>query len=233
MLEELKREVWEANLELFRQGLVILTWGNVSGIHREKGLVVIKPSGVPYDALSWEHMVVVDLENGKVVEGELRPSSDTPTHLELYRHFERIGGVAHTHSSWACVWAQAQRDIPCLGTTQADTFYGPIPCTRLLTREEIEEDYERATGLVIVERFQGLDYEAIPGVLVAGHGPFTWGKDPMEAVHTSIILEEVAKTTYFSLLLSPHLSEIPQALRDKHYLRKHGPQAYYGQERKP
>ncbi|MEN3203105.1 MAG: L-ribulose-5-phosphate 4-epimerase [Atribacterota bacterium] len=231
MLEELKKEVWKANVELFRQGLVILTWGNVSGIDRERGLVVIKPSGVPYDSLSWEHMVVVDLE-GKVVEGKLNPSSDTPTHLELYRHFERIGGVAHTHSSWACVWAQAQCDIPCLGTTQADTFCGPVPCTRLLTREEVEGGYERATGLVIVERFKNLDYEAIPGVLVAGHGPFTWGKDPMEAVHVSVVLEEVAKTTYFSLLFRPNLLGIPQALLEKHYLRKHGPGAYYGQREK-
>ncbi|WP_406614505.1 L-ribulose-5-phosphate 4-epimerase [Candidatus Caldatribacterium sp.] len=232
MLEELKQKVWEANLALYRQGLVILTWGNVSGIDRERGLVVIKPSGVPYDVLSWEHMVVVDLD-GKVVEGTLNPSSDTPTHLELYRHFERIGGVAHTHSSWACVWAQAGYDIPCLGTTQADTFYGPVPCTRFLTREEIEGNYERATGLVIVEHFHNLDYEAIPGVLVAGHGPFTWGKDPEAAVHVSVVLEEVAKTTYFSLLLRPDLSGIPQALLEKHYLRKHGPGAYYGQRGKP
>lgn len=232
MLEELKREVWRANLELQRQGLVILTWGNVSGINREEGLVVIKPSGVPYDELSWEHMVIVDLE-GNVVEGGLNPSSDTPTHLELYRHFEKIGGVAHTHSSWACVWAQAQMDIPCLGTTQADTFYGSIPCTRLLTRGEIEGNYEKATGKVIVERFRDLDYGAIPGVLVAGHGPFTWGKDPVEAVHNSVVLEEVAKTTYYALLVRPGLLGIPQALLDKHFFRKHGAQAYYGQRGKP
>jgi L-ribulose-5-phosphate 4-epimerase len=231
MLEELKKAVWQANLELQRQGLVLLTWGNVSGIDRERGLVVIKPSGVPYEVLKAEHMVVVDLE-GKVVEGELNPSSDTPTHLELYRNFEKIGGVAHTHSSWACVFAQAQRSIPCLGTTQADTFFGPVPCTRLLTREEIEKEYERATGRVIVECFRDLDYEAIPGVLVAGHGPFTWGKDPMDAVHASVVLEEVAKTTYYALLLNPMLESIPQALLEKHFFRKHGPGAYYGQRRR-
>lgn len=229
MLEELKKEVWEANLELKRSGLVILTWGNVSGIDHTRGLVVIKPSGVPYERLEWQHMVVVDLE-GKVVEGNLNPSSDTSTHLELYRHFEKIGGVAHTHSPWACVFAQAQRSIPCLGTTHADNFFGEIPCTRHLTREEIEGDYEKATGTVIVETFKKFDHLATPGVLVAGHGPFTWGKNPHAAVEASIVLEEVAKMAYYTLLLNPRVPNIPLALREKHFFRKHGEKAYYGQK---
>jgi L-ribulose-5-phosphate 4-epimerase len=229
MLEDLKKEVWEANLELKHSGLIILTWGNVSGIDRTRGLVVIKPSGVPYEKLEWSHMVAVDLE-GNIVEGNLNPSSDTPTHLELYRHFERIGGVAHTHSPWACVFAQAQCSIPCLGTTHADTFFGDIPCTRHLTREEIEEAYEKATGSVIVETFRTLDYLATPGVLVAGHGPFTWGKSPHAAVEASIILEEVAKMAYHTLVLNPQVQGLPRALLEKHFFRKHGEKAYYGQK---
>lgn len=228
MLEQLKEEVLRANLELHEKNLVIYTWGNASGIDREKGFVVIKPSGVSYEDLEANMMVVVDLD-GKRVEGELNPSSDTLTHLELYREFGDIGGVVHTHSKWATAWAQAQKGIPCLGTTHADHFYGEIPCTRLLTPEEIQSDYESNTGKVIVERFKNLSYLDMPGVLVAAHAPFTWGRDPLEAVHNSVVLEEVASMGFVTRQLNPLATQIQQELLDKHFKRKHGPNAYYGQ----
>lgn len=228
MLENLKEQVLEANLELDRRGLIIYTWGNVSGIDREQGLVVIKPSGVAYEELRVDSMVVLTLD-GKVVEGELRPSSDTPTHLSLYRSFPKIGGVVHTHSPHATSWAQANRDIPCLGTTHADYFYGFIPCARSLNNDEVEHDYEKNTAQVIIERFQTLDYQQLPGVLVAGHGPFTWGKDALEAVHNSVVLEEIAKMAFSTIQLNSAIGPLPQYLMDKHFLRKHGPKAYYGQ----
>lgn len=229
MLTALKEEVLAANLELKSRNLIIYTWGNVSGIDREKGLVVIKPSGVPYEDLTAEQMVVVDLE-GKVVEGNLKPSSDTPTHLCLYQNFPEIGGVVHTHSPWATAWAQAERGIPCLGTTHADYFYGEVPCTRRLNAAEIKDEYELNTGKVIVERFAGLNYLDFPGVLVANHGPFTWGTDPANAVHNSVVLEEIAKIAFFTQVLNGSASAISQELLDKHYLRKHGAGAYYGQQ---
>ncbi|MDN5276542.1 MAG: L-ribulose-5-phosphate 4-epimerase [Clostridiales bacterium] len=230
MLKWLKEAVLEANLELPRRGLVIYTWGNVSGISREEGLVVIKPSGVPYEELKLEDLVVVDLD-GNQVEGKLRPSSDTPTHLVLYRAFPEIGGVVHTHSSWATSWAQAGRGIPALGTTHADYFYGEIPCTRDMTAEEIQGDYEAETGNVIVETFRarGINPMHVPGVLVKSHGPFSWGKDPHEAVHNAVVMEEVAKIAFHTFALSPNVKAIDQVLLDKHFLRKHGPNAYYGQ----
>ncbi|NLY90200.1 MAG: L-ribulose-5-phosphate 4-epimerase [Firmicutes bacterium] len=228
MLTALKDEELAANLELKSRNLIIYTWGNVSGIDREKGLVVIKPSGVPYEDLTAEQMVVVDLE-GKVVEGNLKPSSDTPTHLCLYQNFPEIGGVVHTHSPWATAWAQAERGIPCLGTTHADYFYGEVPCTRRLNAAEIKDEYELNTGKVIVERFTGLNYLDFPGVLVANHGPFTWGTDPANAVHNSVVLEEIAKIAFFTQVLNGSASAISQELLDKHYLRKHGAGAYYGQ----
>ncbi|HEY8391105.1 MAG TPA: L-ribulose-5-phosphate 4-epimerase [Capillibacterium sp.] len=231
MLTALKEEVLAANLELKNRNLVIYTWGNVSGIDRDRGLVVIKPSGVPYEELKAEQMVVVDLE-GKVVEGNLRPSSDTPTHVYLYRNFPEIGGVVHTHSPYATAWAQAEMGIPCLGTTHADYFYGEVPCTRRLTADEIKGEYELNTGKVIVERFSGLNYRDYPGVLVANHGPFTWGKDPANAVHNSVVLEEVAKIALCTKILNGAAAGISQALLDRHYLRKHGPGAYYGQGKK-
>lgn len=231
MLEQLKEEVCEANLELKREKLIIDTWGNASGIDRQNGLVVIKPSGVAYEKLRPQTMVVVDL-NGRVVEGDLRPSSDTPTHICLYRNFPKIGGVVHTHSSQATAWAQAGLGIPCYGTTHADYFYGTVPCTRPLTPEEVVADYELNTGRVIVERFAGLNYEAIPAVLVAQHGPFSWGKDPLDAVHHSVILEEVARMGLAARALNPDLSGVPLYLLDKHFLRKHGQNAYYGQSGK-
>jgi L-ribulose-5-phosphate 4-epimerase len=231
MLKWLKEAVLEANLELPRRGLVIYTWGNVSGISREEGLVVIKPSGVPYEELKLEDLVVVDLD-GNQVEGKLRPSSDTPTHLVLYRAFPEIGGVVHTHSSWATSWAQAGRGIPALGTTHADYFYGEIPCTRDMTAEEIQGDYEAETGNVIVETFRarGINPMHVPGVLVKSHGPFSWGKDPHEAVHNAVVMEEVAKIAFHTFALSPNVKAIAQVLLDKHFLRKHGPNAYYGQK---
>jgi L-ribulose-5-phosphate 4-epimerase len=228
MLEKLKEAVYQANLELDAKRLVVYTWGNASGIDRESGLVVIKPSGVAYADLDPEMMVVVNLD-GKVVEGELKPSSDTPTHLYLYRHFPDIGGIVHTHSPLATAWAQAGLGIPCFGTTQADYFYGEIPCTRPLTVEEIAGAYEDNTGKVIVERFAALNYSAVPGVLVASHAPFTWGKDAAAAVHNSVVLEEVAKMGLATRQLNPAVSPVSQALLDKHYLRKHGKHAYYGQ----
>jgi len=231
MLKQLKEAVLDGNLQLPRRGLVTYTWGNVSGICREQGLVVIKPSGVSYDEMKADDMVVVDLE-GNVVEGGLRPSSDTPTHLALYRAWPEVGGIVHTHSTYATVWAQARMGIPCLGTTHADYFYGEIPCTRPLTETEIAGKYEEETGNVIVKAFAQRDPLSMPGALVAGHGPFTWGKDPAEAVHNSVVLEQVALMALFTVSLAPDIDAIPQALLDKHFLRKHGAGAYYGQQGK-
>ncbi|MDK2896706.1 MAG: L-ribulose-5-phosphate 4-epimerase [Candidatus Atribacteria bacterium] len=228
MLEEIKEKVFEANLELQKKKVVLYTWGNASEIDREQGLVVIKPSGVPYEELSPQKMVVVDM-TGQVVEGKLRPSVDTPIHLYLYRNFEQIGGVAHTHSSYASAWAQANLAIPCLGGTHSDYFYGDVPCTRRLTADEMDQ-LETNTGKVIVERFQDLDYNAIPAVLVAFHGPFTWGKDAYQAVFHSVVLEEVARIAYFTHGLNPGIERMPQSLLDRRYARKHGKGAYYGQQ---
>lgn len=231
MLDELKQKVFEANMLLPKYDLVTFTWGNVSGIDRKCGLVVIKPSGIPYDGMTAEDMVVVDLD-GKVVEGKWKPSSDTPTHVELYKAFPMIGGIVHTHSSYATSWAQAGRDIPCYGTTHADYFYGDIPCLRCLTKEEIEESYERNTGLLIVNELTrlGKDPVAVPGCLCKNHGPFAWGKDPSEAVHNAVVLEEVAKMACRCEQINRSVQPAPQELQDKHYLRKHGKNAYYGQE---
>ena len=228
MLEDLKKIVCEANLELVRRGVVLYTWGNVSGIDREKNLVVIKPSGVDYAGMSPEDMVVVDLFSSEVVEGKYKPSSDTPTHLELYRNFPKIGGVVHTHSTHAVAFAQAALDVPALGTTHADYFYGSVPCTRALTEAEVSEAYELNTGKVIVEEFakRELDYEAIPGVVVQNHGPFTWGATPDKAVYHAVVLEEVAKMDLLTLSLNPK-AQLPQYVLNKHYQRKHGPNAYY------
>ena len=231
MLEALKEQVCRANLMLPEYSLVTFTWGNVSGIDREKGLVVIKPSGVPYNGMTPEDMVVVDF-SGAVVEGKWKPSSDTATHLELYMAFPGCGGVVHTHSRWATSFAQAGRPICAMGTTHADYFYGDVPCTRPMTDAEIGGEYERETGKVIVETFAGRDSAAVPAVLVFAHGPFTWGKDPDEAVHNAAVLEEVAFMNYHALQLAPEQERIPRALLDKHYLRKHGRNAYYGQEEK-
>lgn len=228
MLNELKKQVFEANIDLVKHGLVIFTWGNVSGIDREKGLVVIKPSGVSYDDMKADDMVVVDMD-GKVVEGNYKPSSDTPTHLVLYKKFEKIGGVVHTHSEWATSWAQAGIPIPALGTTHADYFFGPIPCTRKLTEKEVTINYEEETGNVIVETFKGIDPLAIPGVIINGHGPFTWGTDAQHAVHNAVVLEEVAKMAHHTLTLR-EVKGIDQYLLNKHYYRKHGSGAYYGQK---
>ncbi len=228
MLEQLKEEVWKANLDLVMHGLVIFTWGNVSGIDRASGLMVIKPSGVSYDEMKPAQMVALDLE-GNIVEGTLNPSSDTPTHLELYRNFLNIGGIVHTHSEWATSWAQAGKGIPAIGTTHADYFYGEIPCTRKMTEEEINGEYELETGKVIIERFQGLDADMIPGVLVNNHAPFTWGKNANDAVHNAVVLEEVAKMAFKSFQLNP-TATMGQSLLDKHFLRKHGKDAYYGQK---
>lgn len=227
MLKKLKKQVYQANLDLVKHGLVIFTWGNVSAIDREKGLVVIKPSGVSYDAMKPEDMVVVDLE-GNVVEGSYKPSSDTATHLVLYAHFPAIGGIVHTHSEWATIWAQSGQPVPALGTTHADYFYGEIPCTRKLNSKEIESAYEKETGNVIVEKFLNLDPDAIPGVLVNNHGPFSWGKDAHDAVHNAVVMEAVSKMAYFTLKIKD-VPSIDQELLDKHYLRKHGKDAYYGQ----
>ncbi|WP_138263290.1 L-ribulose-5-phosphate 4-epimerase [[Clostridium] hylemonae] len=231
MLEQLKREVYEANMQLPEYGLVTFTWGNVSGIDREKGLFVIKPSGVAYDRLKPEDMVVMDLEGHKV-EGGYRPSSDTDTHVVLYNRFADIGGVVHTHSSWAAGWAQAGRDIPCYGTTHADYIYGSVPCVRNLTREEIEEAYERNTGVLIADEFElrDLDHNATPAVLCKNHGPFTWGKDASEAVHHAVVLEEVARMAARCEAINPGVKPAPRELQDKHYYRKHGADAYYGQK---
>ena len=231
MLEELKKQVCEANLELVARGVVIYTWGNVSGIDREKGLVVIKPSGVDYDGMSPEDMVVVDLATGKTVEGKWRASSDTATHLELYKHYEKIGGVVHTHSVNAVAFAQAGLAIPALGTTHADYFYGDIPCTRELNQNEVEEAYELNTGKVIIETIDSLEIDPmeIPGIVVKNHGPFAWGKSPANAVYNAVVLEKVADMDIKTLVLNPQAS-IQQYLLDKHYMRKHGPNAYYGQK---
>ncbi|MBQ7595166.1 MAG: L-ribulose-5-phosphate 4-epimerase [Clostridia bacterium] len=228
MLEELKKTVCEANLLLPRYNLVTFTWGNVSGIDRKSGLVVIKPSGVPYDNMTPDDMVVVDLE-GNVVEGKWKPSSDTPTHVEIYKAFPECGGIVHTHSRWATTFAQAGRDIPALGTTHADYFYGAVPCTRKMTEQEINGEYEKETGKVIVEAFKNLDSADIPGVLVYSHGPFAWGKDAAGAVHNAVVLEELAFMAWHAMMLNPELDTMQQALLDKHYLRKHGKNAYYGQ----
>ena len=233
MLEKLKEEVYKANLLLPRYGLVVSTWGNVSGIDREKGLFVIKPSGVEYDTMTPDDMVVVDLDGNKV-EGKLNPSSDTATHVELYKAFPNIGGVVHTHSRWATIWAQAGRDIPAYGTTHGDYFYGPVPCTRRMTPAEIGDDvsgeYEKETGRVIVETFEGKNPDHIPAVLVQSHGPFTWGKDAMEAVHNSVVLEELAMMAWHTEAIASQPGHImQQELLDKHFLRKHGAHAYYGQ----
>ena len=231
MLEALKQEVYEANMELPRRGLVTYTWGNVSGIDREKGLFVIKPSGVDYDKLTADDMVVMDLE-GNRVEGRYNPSSDTATHLELYKAFPALGGIVHTHSPHATAWAQAGRALPCYGTTHADYFYGDIPCARCLTAEEIDEAYEKDTGLVIIETFRalGIDPAYVPAVLCKHHGPFAWGKSAAEAVHNAVVLEEVAKMNYMTEIINPRVERAPQCMQDKHFLRKHGPNAYYGQK---
>ena len=229
MLERLKRDVCQANLDLVRASLVIQTWGNASGIDRQRGLVVIKPSGVPYDGMMPKHMVVVSLQTGKVVEGRLKPSSDTATHLVLYRAFPGIGGIVHTHSLYATAWAQAKKDLPSYGTTQADYWYGDVPCTRLLTIGEIRSDYEANTGHVIVERFRKLDPTQHPAVLVASHGPFAWGKDVADAVHNATVLESVARLASETLRINPNLKPMQSALLGKHFLRKHGANATYGQ----
>lgn len=229
MLEQLKQEVFEANLLLPKHNLVTFTWGNVSGIDREKGLVVIKPSGVEYDTMTAEDMVVVDLKTGEVVEGKWKPSSDTPTHLALYNAFEGLGGIVHTHSRWATSFAQAGVGVMPLGTTQGDYFYGEIPCTRPMTAEEIAGEYEKETGNVIIETFEGKNPDEIPAVLVFSHGPFAWGKSPMEAVHNAVVLEEISFMNFHAMALNPNVKHMQQELLDKHYLRKHGKNAYYGQ----
>lgn len=228
MLEKLKEQVFQANLDLVKHGLVVFTWGNVSGIDRETGHVVIKPSGVSYSNMKPKDMVVLNLY-GQVVEGNLKPSSDSATHLVLYRQFTNIGGIVHTHSEWATSWAQAGKSIPALGTTHADYFHGEIPCTRAMTRAEIEGEYEKETGKVIVERFKNLNPDHIPGVLVNNHGPFSWGTDAHNAVHNAVVMEEVAKMAFRTLVINPD-GMMSQTLLDKHFLRKHGKDAYYGQE---
>lgn len=229
MLEDLKQKVLKANLDLPKHGLVTFTWGNVSGIDREKGLVVIKPSGVEYEGMTDEDMVVIDLD-GNVVEGKWKPSSDTPTHLELYKAFPKVGGIVHTHSRWATSWAQAGRGIPAYGTTHGDYFYGEIPCTRKMTPEEIAGDYEKQTGTVIIEAFKDKSYADMPAVLVNSHGPFAWGTDPDNAVHNAVVLEELAFMAFHTELINPSVCVMQQELLDKHYLRKHGKNAYYGQK---
>lgn len=230
MLEALKKEVFEANLELPKRGLVTYTWGNVSGIDREKGLIVIKPSGVEYDTMTVDDMVVVDIE-GKLVEGKYKPSSDTPTHIELYKAFPTLGGVVHTHSTWATIFSQAGREIKAYGTTHADYFYGDIPCTRKMTKEEIQGEYEKETGTVIIETFKNKDIEAaqVPSVLVHSHGPFSWGKNAKDAVHNAVVLEELAKMAFNTEVLNGEVNRMQTDLLNKHYLRKHGANAYYGQ----
>jgi L-ribulose-5-phosphate 4-epimerase len=228
LLQTLREEVLEANLELVRRGLVLYTFGNVSGIDRGQGLVAIKPSGVPYEAMTPVDIVITDLD-GKIVDGKLRPSSDLATHLELYKHFAHIGGVAHTHSEYATAWAQAEREIPCFGTTHADSFHGPVPVTGRLSEEQIAGDYELETGLAICRRFAEIDPDSIPAALVAGHGPFSWGTSATEAAHNSAILEYVARMASHTLALNPGTGPLARALHDKHFLRKHGSHAYYGQ----
>lgn len=230
MMTELKELVWRANLDLARSGLVLLTFGNVSGIDRRRGIIAIKPSGVPYEEVKPEDIVLVDLE-GRVVEGGLNPSSDTPTHIELYTAFADIGGIAHTHSPYATMFAQSRREIPCFGTTHADLLHGPVPVTRQMTEAEVGRHYEANTGKVIVERFSGLSPIAIPAVLVAGHGPFAWGQSPGEAVRVNIILEHVAKAAFGTMILNPGQPPLEDYLLEKHFQRKHGPQATYGQKK--
>ncbi len=232
MLEALKKAVYEANMELPKHGLVTYTWGNVSGIDRERGLVVIKPSGVDYEELTPDKLVVLGLD-GRIVEGDLNPSSDTRTHLELYKAYPQLGGIVHTHSSYAVGWAQAGKDIPAYGTTHADYFYGSVPCARHLTPEEVAEDYERNTGKVIIETFtqRGLDPVHVPGVICHSHGPFAWGKDARQAVYHAVVLEEVAKMALFTVQVKPDAAPAPQHILDKHFMRKHGPNAYYGQKK--
>ena len=228
LLPQLREQVLEANLELVRRGLVLYTFGNASGISRERSLVVIKPSGVPYEKMKPEHLVVTDME-GKIVEGDLRPSSDLPTHLVLYQAFPRIGGVAHTHSEYATSWAQARKPIPCFGTTHADYFYGPVPVTSVMKDSEIATEYEKNTGHAIVRTFEKLDYTAVPAVLVANHAPFAWGPDPESAAHNAAIVEAVARMAYFTIAINRAAEPVGKGLHDKHYLRKHGSNAYYGQ----
>lgn len=228
MLEALKEKVYKANMELSKHKLITFTWGNVSEIDRETGYIVIKPSGVDYDKMTADDMVVVDLD-GNVVEGKLKPSSDTPTHIELYKAFKEIGGVVHTHSPFATSWAQSGRNIPCYGTTHADYMYGDIPCVRNLTEKEIEENYEKNTGVIIAEYFKDKDYVSMPAVLCKNHGPFTWGKDGFDAVHNAVVLEEVAKMALNTEVIMPSVERAPRNLQDKHYYRKHGENAYYGQ----
>lgn len=228
MLEQLKEQVYRANMQLPEYGLVTFTWGNVSGIDREKGLFVIKPSGVKYEDLKPEDMVVMDL-NGNKVEGEMNPSTDTDTHLELYKAFPEVGGVVHTHSTYAVAWAQAGKDIPCYGTTHADYFYGDIPCARNLTPEEIEEAYEKYTGTAIIEAFKDRNPMYVPGVICKNHGPFSWGKDCFEAVYHAVVLEKVAEMAILTRQVDPGVDRAPQTIQDKHFMRKHGPNAYYGQ----
>jgi L-ribulose-5-phosphate 4-epimerase len=229
MIEELKEEVFRANLDLVKYDLVTLTWGNVSGIDRQKGVIVIKPSGINYQSMKSEDMVVLEL-NGKVIEGELKPSSDTPTHLELYKAFPNIGGITHSHSLYATMFAQASQEIPCFGTTHADHFYGPVPVTRVLMEDEVANEYELNTGKLIVGRFEKLDPVSTPAVLVAGHGPFTWGETATDSVENNLVLEKVAQMALGTMQLNPAIKPIPDYLKEKHYLRKHGPDAYYGQE---
>ena len=231
MHEQLKEAVCRANIELVRHNLVVFTWGNVSQIDRNAGLVAIKPSGVEYDELTPDKIVVLDLQ-GNIVQGDLKPSSDTPSHLELYRSFDAVGGVCHTHSRYATMWAQACREIPCFGTTHADYFYGPVPVTSVMTAEEIKENYELNTGKVIVRRFAEIDPMQTPAVLVANHGPFTWGKDGHDAVENAVVLEQVAEMALGTVQVSAQQAAVSQALLDKHYLRKHGENAYYGQDRR-
>ena len=228
-LQRLREEVLEANLELVRRGLVLYTFGNASGILREERLIVIKPSGVPYETMKPEHLVLTDL-NGLVLEGNLRPSSDLPTHVAVYKAFGNIGGVVHTHSEYATAWAQARREIPCFGTTHADYFHGPIPVTEPIAPDEIEGDYEKNTGAAIIRRFESLDPKAIPGVLVANHGPFTWGKDAKAAAHNAVVLESIARMGFFTVTINAEANAIGKTLHDRHFLRKHGSKAYYGQE---
>ncbi len=228
LLPELREQVLQANLELVRRGLVLYTFGNASGISREQNLVAIKPSGVPYETLRPEDLVITDLE-GNIVEGNLRPSSDLPTHLVLYRAFPEIGAVVHTHSEYATAWAQARRAIPCFGTTHADYFHGPIPVTEVMANEEISSEYEKNTGYAIVRAFKGIDYSAVPGVLVANHASFAWGRDAETAAHNAVVLEAVARMAYFTVAINPDAQPIGRALHDKHHLRKHGKSAYYGQ----